>query len=348
MFKKIISSLLLCVIITHFLFAQNINVQIDSLLADKTESPFNGVVLISTNSKTTYSKIVGYADLHKKTNMTMTTQFVVGSISKQFTAVIILQEYDKGHLTLNAPIHTYLPNLSESWADTVTIHQLLTHTHGITDLNKPLAFPAGTQYMYSQLGYELLGQIAEKSSGQSFASLAEKLFSDCNMKQSFHPDMHVYKNLAKGYSEYTAGKLTVEPEHVSLENYAAAGGFISTAADLELWNTMLHHGKLLKDSTYQLMITKHKNAVRDHPIFGTTHYGYGITVDYTNNLIQLAQTGFAPGFASMNFYFPETKTSVIVLENTAWDLDDLKKTFYDHVQIKKIIRKNLLFSKKDK
>lgn len=342
MLKKIILSIVSHVFLAYLLIAQNTPIQIDSLLAIQTAKPFNGAILISTHSKTTYSKLNGYADLNKKTSFKKEDQFIVGSISKQFTAVLILQEYDKGHLQLHVPIRTYLPLPYQSWADTVTIHHLLTHTHGITDLAKPLAFPAGTQFMYSQLGYELLAQIAEKTSGKSFAELSRELFSSCQMKNSCHPNLHVHNNLVKGYSEYTTGILSVEPESSSLENYVAAGGFISTAQDLTLWNGMLHHGKLLKDTTYQLMITQHKNAVRNHPIFGTTYYGYGITVDRADNILQLGQTGFAPGFASMIFYFPKTKTNIVVLQNTVWDINDLKKTFYYHTQIRKIIRNNLL------
>ena len=82
--------------------------------------------------------------------------------------------------------------------------------------------------------------------------------------------------------------------------------------------------------------------MRNHPIFGVTDYGYGITVDTKENILQLGQTGFAPGFVSMNFYFPKTKTSVIVLENVAYDTDDLKKTFYYPTEILKIIRDEIL------
>jgi len=346
MLKKVFYSILIWVIYTNLLTAQNIHIQIDSLIAAKTIKPFNGIVLVSKNSETDYVKIAGYSNLEKKVPLLLTDQFIVGSISKQFTAVLILQQYDKGHLKLHDPIHTYLPNLPQSWADTVTIHQLLTHTHGITALNIPLAFPAGTQFMYSQLGYELLSQIAEKTSGKTFANLSQELFSSCKMTNSFHPYIHEYKHLAQGYSELQKGTLSLEPENESTSNYIAAGSFISTPQDLVVWNTLLHTGKLLKDSTYQLMITQHKNAVRDHPIFGTTYYGYGITVDYTNDLIQLGQTGFAPGFVSMNFYYPKTKMSIVVLENTAWDTDDLKKTFYYHQHIQKIIRRDLLSTKK--
>lgn len=98
---------------------------IDSLLNVYSTKPFNGIVLITQNGKVVYSKVCGYSDLDNKTPLKISDQFVVGSVSKQFTAAIVLQEYDKGLLDLYIPIKKYLPDLTESWADTVTVHHLL-------------------------------------------------------------------------------------------------------------------------------------------------------------------------------------------------------------------------------
>jgi len=168
--------------------------------------------------------------------------------------------------------------------------------------------------------------------------MSADLFAKCGMKHSFHPDKHTYKNLVNGYTEDLNGKIVLEKN--SLQNYAAAGGFISSASDLALWNKNLFEGKLLAPVTLKKMTAKQKNAVRDHPVFGKTAYGYGITIDSTN-VIQYGQTGFAPGFVSMCFYFPKSKTSVVVLENIAYDTNDLKKTFYYHEQILAIVKENL-------
>ena len=270
--------------------------KIDSLIAAKTDKPFNGIVLIAQNGQTKYLKIHGLADINAKTSLKRDSPFVIGSISKQITAVLVLRELDKGHLALHIPIRQYLPELTQPWADTVTIHQLLTHTHGITELDKSLAFTPGTQYAYSQLGYELLGKIAEKTSGKSFAALSEELFEQCDMKNTFHPDSRKNRPLPKGYSAQPDGSLTFEKN--SLENYVAAGSFVSTADDLVRWNQLLYNGKLLKPATYQQMITKQKNLVRQHPLFGKTEYGYGITVSGEGKSVQLGQTGYAPGFVS--------------------------------------------------
>ncbi|MGL2993380.1 serine hydrolase domain-containing protein [Flavobacterium sp. TSSA_36] len=310
--------------------------KIDRLISAKTTKPFNGIILISQKGRTKYSKIYGYYDIDKKEPLKPNDQFVIGSISKQFTAVLVLREFDKGNIDLFSPIHKYLPELTQSWADTVTIHHLLTHMHGITQLDKPTTFKIGTQYSYSQIGYNLLAKIIERTSGKSFSELSKNLFEECGMKNTFHPDIKEYNNLVKGYTEIEKGKIEFETE--TFQNYVAAGSFISTAEDLNIWNNLFYNGKLLKNKTMKMLETKQKGAVRNHPIFGNTEYGYGITIDTKDNILQLGQTGFAPGFVSMSYYFPKTKTSIIVLENIAYDTDDLKRTFIYHTEILKIIR----------
>lgn len=317
----------------------NFSNQIDAVVADKKTKPFNGIILISQKGKTKYSKIHGYSDIDKKKDLKFNDQFVIGSISKQFTAVLVLREFDKRKLDLTTPIRKYLPELTQSWADTVTVHHLLTHMHGIVQLDEPTIFTVGTQYSYSQIGYDLLAKIVEKTSGKTFAELSKNLFEECGMKNTFHPDQKEYKNLVKGYTENENGKIEFETK--TFQNYVAAGSFISTAEDLNIWNKVFYSGKLLKGETMKMLETKQKGAVRNHPLFGVTEYGYGITVDAKDAILQYGQTGFAPGFVSMNYYFPKTQTSVIVLENIVYDTDDLKKTFYYHTEILKIIRNEI-------
>ncbi|TPG41640.1 serine hydrolase domain-containing protein [Flavobacterium pectinovorum] len=339
--NKTLLFLFLFLEITLTTYAQNANLekQIDFLISAKTEKPFNGVIFISQKGKTKYFKTLGYSDLNKKIPLQLNDEFVIGSISKQFTAILVLQEYDKGRLELFVPIHKYLPELQQTWADTVTIHQLLTHTHGIVELDKPTTFKPGTQYAYSQIGYDLLAKIIERTSGESFADLSQKMFTKCKMKNTFHPDIREYKNLVKGYTEVENGK--IEFENKSLQNYPAAGGFISNCIDLNLWNDQFYGGKLLKKETMKMLETKQKNAVRNHPIFGMTDYGYGITIDTIDGVLQYGQTGYGPGFVTMNYYYPKTKTTVIVLENVDYYPNIIKKTFYYHTEILKIIRDKL-------
>ncbi|MFL5752250.1 MAG: serine hydrolase domain-containing protein [Bacteroidia bacterium] len=303
-----------------------------------TNNPFSGIVLIAQQEKEIYFRSSGHKDQDHKVKIKKDDRFVVGSISKQFTAVMVLQQYEKGNLKLSDPISKYLSSIPQNW-DTITIHQLLTHTHGIVRLEQALAFKPGSKFMYSQHGYELLAQILEKVTRKSFAEQSRILFQKCKMKSTCHPSFLKQADLVVCFTGQENGTLLTETK--SLEGFPAAGCFISSASDLIKWNQLLFGGQLLNDSTLKLMTSPQKNAIRDHPVFSLTNYGYGITISKANGLEQVGQTGFADGFASMNFYFPATKTSVVVLENIAYDPGDLKKTFYYHTRILDYLRKDL-------
>lgn len=135
-------------------------------------------------------------------------------------------------------------------------------------------------------------------------------------------------------------------EKDTFQNYVAAGAFISTVHDLTLWNSALHGGKLQADSGYQLMMTKQPNTSRKHPIFGKTDYGYGVTIDTKTPHLQLGLTGFVPGFASLNYYFPESETSLVILSNLAWDPYDFNNTFFYHTQLLKMVRDSDLLKRR--
>lgn len=303
--------------------------EIDHLTGSILPHKFNGIILISKGDSTLYHSEIGYANIEDKDTLKLNHQFVIGSISKQITAVLILQAYEKGLLDLEMPIAQYLPNLKMPWKDSITIHHLLTHKHGIQSMQKELAFLPYSQFQYSQLGYELLAQILEQVHQQSFVDISSHLFQEQGLKNTFHPQHKKYKNLAKGYTEDNEKNLIYETH--SFRNYVPAGTFISTAPDLTKWNMLLHHGKLLKPSTFQLMTVKY--ATRQHPIFDAIDYGYGLTFRTNEQNFQIGALGFAPGFVSSNFYFPASKISVVILENVAANLDDFKQTFHYHTNI---------------
>lgn len=305
--------------------------EIDSLLLKN--KGFNGVVVIEHKGKEIYSKALGVSDLEKQTPLKATDKFVIGSVSKQITAVMVLQEFEKDKLKLNDPIKKFLPEVTKSWADSVTIHHLLTHTHGVINIDKPLAFEPGSKFSYSQLGYQLLANILEKVTGSSFMDISMSFFKENGLHNTFHPKSKKYK-LVKGYIEKDDKSL--EYEENSLGNYVPAGSFISTAQDLNLWNNLLYKGKLLKQETLNLMSTRY--ATRQHPIFGEIEYGYGLLFINGEENIEIGAFGYAPAFVSTCYYYPKSEISVIVLENIARNLGDFKKTFKVHTGIMRSIK----------
>lgn len=300
--------------------------EIDSLL---THSDFNGVVLIQHNGQPVYSIAQGLSDISNQTALDLEDQFVIGSISKQITAVMVLRAMEEGKLQLTDTIGTFLPEISQPWKAEITIHHLLTHTHGIMATDQPLAFEPGSQFQYSQLGYGLLAEILEKVYAESFEALSMELFRDQGLRHSFHPDSPGYDRLVKGYEEDETGEFIFAEN--SLSNYVAAGAFISTASDLATWNEALHSGKLVAQTSLDLMQTRF--ATRIHPIFDTVEYGYGLLFKEGEEHLQIGALGYAPGFVSASYYYPQSGLNVIVLENIAKSLDDFTETFRIHTLI---------------
>lgn len=305
--------------------------KIDSIIVN---SNFNGVVLLTKDTTTIFSKAIGFSDIEQKTPIKLDDQFVIGSISKQITAVLVLKEYEKGRIKLDDKINLYLSEINQSWAKEVTIHQLLTHTHGIVSINKPLEFKQGSQFHYSQLGYELLANILEEVTSKTFNELSTELFQKYRLENTFHPENDVYKNLVKGYVKDENGEMKYCLN--SLFNYVPAGAFISNVADLNLWNQLLYNGKLVKRETLELMKTRY--ATRIHPIFDTVEYGYGLLFKDGEENTQIGALGYAPGFVSACYFYPQTKMNVIILENTATDLNNFRQTFRVHTEIMKTVK----------
>lgn len=307
---------------------------IDSVLKGKTgELPFNGIVLISQNNRRIYGKALGYADIATQQSLNLTDQVVIGSLSKQISSVLALREYEKGTLRLDDPVGKYVTTLKQPWKDSVTIGHLMSHTHGIKDTSAPLVWPAGSKMEYGNIGFILLGKVLEKVSGKTIAQLSTELFALAGMRHSTCPGEEKDSHRATGHSQNsdgsivaTGGSSTPYPAH-----FVPAGGFVSTAIDLTAWNHALHHGKLLADSTYKLMTTLKPNAVRTHPTLETMDYGYGIQMKRG----MIGHSGYAPGYVSLNFYFPASRTSVVVLNNLA--ASEISKAYDYHVRVLKAV-----------
>jgi len=327
-----LSALVSCKNAKHNAVQSDLFNQVDSIIK---KTDFNGVVLVARDTTIIYSKAKGLADFESKQLLSVNDQFVIGSISKQITAVLILREYENGRLNLNDTIGMYLSDVNQAWASEVTIHHLLTHTHGITDLDKPAHFDAGAAFSYSQLGYDILAKVLECVTNQPFERLSADLFAQYGLSNTFHPDNKIYGSLVKGY-EVTEQKRRKYCEN-SFENCAAAGSFISNVEDLNKWNALLHKNVLVSDTVLHLMTTKY--ATRAHPIFGEIEYGYGLLFKDGQQNIEIGALGYAPGFVSACYYYPQADLSLVVLENTARDFPSFAKTFDVHTEIMNFLEK---------
>ncbi|MBD0256552.1 MAG: beta-lactamase family protein [Cytophagales bacterium] len=341
-YKTVFFLLFTAVCCPHLLFGQpSLNAQIDSLLRLTAPRPFNGVVVVVRNGKTIYAKSHGFADSARTTPLRVDNQFILGSISKQTTAVLVLQQLERGNLSLQDPIRKYLPDLKAAWADSVTVHHLLSHTSGVVSEDKPLAFRPGTGFLYSGiLGYQLLARVAEKAGGKTYPELAAALFNGSKLRNTTIPARYRKGSLAGSFTEAPGGELKPQKYQMKdLEPPTPAGGVIATAKDLAQWNECLHGGKLLQESTYKLMTTVY--AARPHARWGDVGYGYGLQVDNGGGILEYSHSGTLAGFIGTNLYYPASGTSIVVLENVAWDFTDQIRMFYFHDQIRQLFRNRL-------
>jgi D-alanyl-D-alanine carboxypeptidase len=299
----------------------NYSAKIDSLIQTTSPRSFNGVILITQKGKTKYSKAFGYSDFENKIPLTLKDNFRIQSNSKQITAVLILKEVEKGNISLEKPIRTYLPDLKQLWADTVTIRQLLNMSAGIVSLDKPLTFKPGTGFYYSNPAYGLLGRLIEKITGKKFIEVANNLFKELKMNNTYCYEIDKSNiGLINGYWLLKDSISLVNFKSLNFTdetwaNFIPAGGIISNAFDLNSWDTKLHNGKILQSKSYVAMVNS--TVIDSDFIFSEkkSNYGYGVNINEEEPIKYIGHNGRGIGFVSLKFYVPAKKLDVIVLEN---------------------------------
>ncbi len=294
---------------------------------DADKGAFMGAVLVARDDVVLFDKGYGSANLEWNIPNDGATKFRLGSVTKQFTAVAILLLQDRGKLTLDAPVKTYLPDAPAAW-DKVTVRHLLTHSAGIPNFtnfpdygatktlpathdsliarfrDKPLEFAPGEKFAYSNSGYVLLSAIVEKLSGQSYAAfVAENLFKPLDMTDTGY-DSHtmILPRRASGYAPGPKGP--VNADYISMTIPQGAGGLYSTTRDLLKWQRGIYGGKLLKPATVAAFRTPYKDG-----------YALGIGVQSAGGVTTIEHGGGIEGFNTSLAYDPDRKLTVVVLGN---------------------------------
>ena len=294
-----------------------------------------GSVRVVKNGKTIYEKALGYADLENKVAARTDHVFRIGSITKQFTAVAILQLAKDGKLALTDEITKFLPDYPTQ-GKKITVEQLLNHTSGIKSYtsmekwtpevhrkdftplelvdffkNEPMDFDPGTKYEYNNSAYILLGVIIEKVSGMTYAEYVQKnLFDPAGMKASYY-DMAgpLIPNRAHGYSQKDGGGGGyVNCAYLSMTQPYSAGSLASTTEDLCKWTAALHSGKIL-DQTW----LKKAFQTTILPDGTNTHYGFGWQMANIQGSPTIEHGGGIHGFLSMMIYLPNEDVCVAAL-----------------------------------
>lgn len=326
--------------------AQDKAAQINALLQQYADDQqFNGSVLVAEKGKVIFKKGYGLANMEWTIPNTPDTKHRLGSVTKQFTAMAIMQMVQKGKLKLDGKITDYLPDYPKVTGDRITIHHLLTHTSGIpsytgfprfadtisrnpyatADFVKkfaalPLEFEPGSKFSYNNSGYFLLGAILEKISGKTYAQvLQEYIFTPLQMKNTGY-DLHgtILPKRATGYEKSPLGYENAPYLDMSIPY--AAGSLYSTVQDLYLWDRALYTDKLLPAAARATLFKPYLK-----------HYAYGWFVaklplgQLKDSVGIIEHGGGINGFNTLVSRYPKDQHLIVLLNNTGRaDLESIR------------------------
>lgn len=290
---------------------------------------FSGAVLVSVRGEVIYKKAVGYANIEDSILNTVDTKFRIASFTKPFTAMLILQLMEVGKIELDDKLTNYLPEFTVDGADKITIHQLLTHTAGITGhpritnllfiekqhytraelleliMNYNLVFEPGKGREYSNFGYALLGLVIEKVSGKSYDEIMnEKICEPAGMTNTLSDitELAIEKR-AIGYTHYYFTGLGEAP-YLDMSFCLGAGQLLSTVEDLYLFDKALYTDKLLSEKSKELFFNEFGWLSVKYP------YGSGSKRIMCNNL-----EGSINGFQSHTQRIEKDTVLIVAIRN---------------------------------
>lgn len=338
---------------TNISYGQSITKNLDSLFNIMSKKgQLNGSVLIAESGKPVYQKAFGYANMETKQPLNNETMFELASVSKQFTAMAIMQLEENGKLKYEDNLKKYFPGLPY---EGVTVRHLLQHTSGLPDflgwdekqldtkrintnkdiLNalpkniKALSFKPGDQLAYSNTNYVLLALIVEKASGLTFSKyLDEKIFKPLGMtntkvyskwgngsKLKNFAFGHVY-NMKKNDYVLSDGK-SVDKYSYYMDGIAGPYGISSNTSDLLKWDNALYTNKLItkanQDKAY--VAARLNNGAKG--TIGGIPYGFGwlIVAPNKDRGRILMHTGGYSGYQNIIVRYPDKRKTIIILTN---------------------------------
>ncbi len=320
-------------------FAQDKAKKVDELLSLYYKyGQFNGSALVADNGKVIFRKGFGLANMEWNIPNEPDTKFRLGSLTKQFTATLILQLVEQNKINLEAKLSDYLPEYRKDTGSKVTIHNLLSHTSGIPSYTSvpgffqnisrnpftvddfikkyasgDLEFEPGTKFTYSNSGYFILGAIIEKVTGKRYEQvLKENIFDPVGMKKSGYDHYGtIIDKRAAGYVKTPRGYENAP--YLDMTIPYAAGSLYSTVEDLFIWDQALYENKILSAKSKELMF---KPNLSD--------YGYGFVVtkatlgpNKTLVVPVIQHSGGINGFSTTIVRMVGEKRLVVLLDNTS-------------------------------
>ena len=307
---------------------------------------FTGTVLVSDHDKVIFKKGYGLANREWNISNTPDVKFRLGSLTKQFTSMLIMQQVAKGTIKLDGHLSDYLPDYRQDTGSKVTISQLLSHTSGIpsfTDDPKffpdvsrnyyavddfvkkfcsgDLQFDPGTKFHYDNSGYFILGAILEHVTRKTYeALLKENILVPLGMRESGYDHYaDILPKRASGYEEGLGGVVNAPYLDTSLPY--AAGSLYSTVEDLYKWDQALYTDKLVSSDLKQKLFTPNLE-----------NYGYGwdiVTIppnEPAAGQVMISHEGGINGFNTIEQRFIGDHDLIVIFNNTPGaDLGEMAK-----------------------
>lgn len=337
---------LVCAAVCTACSQQTIDQQLDAYF-DALDGHFMGSIVVQQDGKTIYQRSLGWADVENQIPATAETQYRIGSISKTFTAVLVLKAAADGRLSLNDPIAKYFPDAQIPNAEQITIDQLLQHRSGLVDIvnDKPYEyltyfttpqtrqqilervaaagtnFEPGSEYRYCNTGYNLLGYILEDVWGKPFAEIVrEQIVNPLDLRHTRYSEaINPQRGDARSYSLLDGWQ--VQPE-TDASVAIGAGALASTPADLAKFGTALV-GDIFGNNIFEQM-----KEVKDAYGRGLVQFTYGDQIGY-------GHAGLIDGFGSKLVVF-DNVTVAFCSNGADYDANLIVPTVLDVLNGKKI------------
>ena len=315
---------------------------------------------------TVWSGVSGYASHEKKCPLTLDHHLYIGSMTKLYTATLVMEQVENGTIALDDPLSKWI---DLPYAEEITVGMLLNHTSGIPsyteDLwflvryfgfpgkqwqpdelvavirNKGLKFEPGSRHEYSNSNYLLLGVILEKTTGKSYGTLLQELANKLGLENTYYLNYSKNILITNGYDETLLhlGRRNLAGFRRSLETGAfSAGGILSTSEDVAIFVHSLFTGRILDGSTLAQMKTFIKAPDEDMP----SQIGYGLGI---RNLIiggenLIGHTGTIPGYSGIAMHNEENHYTIVILSNLSvikqiQIFDEVQNIVIDRLQMRK-------------
>ncbi|WP_299278189.1 serine hydrolase [uncultured Psychroserpens sp.] len=331
---KIITSIFF-ILCSSISLAQVNSAEIDRIINNvvKTNGP-GAIVYVKQKGKVLYEKAFGKSNIELNVDMKTKNTFNIASISKEFTAMSILQLMEKGKLSLEDNLNKYLPNYSKN-GDKIKIKHLLSHTSGLkshtdtiwanTDGRRyfesmenvlnyfkkdVIKFEPGERHDYCNLNFNVLAYIIEQTSGMSYSEYVEEhIFKPLDMTDSYIPNEgQVIPNLSTGY-ELKDNKIVYARYH-SLNQTRGSSSIHTTVQDLAKWYEGLMNSKVVSRTTLRKAWSPFvlNNGMSEV-------YGYGFYSGEKFNKTAIFHNGFIFGYSTSDMYFPEDDLLILVASN---------------------------------